>query len=36
MENIELELRTTSKLMERAFFLVLFACCRDSYVTNQV
>lgn len=36
MWNVELELRLKAKKMNKVFFLVLFACCRDSYVKKAI
>ena len=36
MIDVELQLRQIAKEMPRVFFLVLFACCRDSYVEKQI
>ena len=35
MWDVELELRLEAKKMNKVFFLVLFACCRDSYVNRK-
>jgi hypothetical protein len=36
MWNVELLLRLKAKKMNKVFFLILFACCRDSYVVKQI